>query len=75
MVLVEGRWGLEAAEGRPELPWRSGVPSDELAAIVGERVGECVVVQLTDRVYWGKEIDHERYLLRAVAGGSTADGD
>jgi SAM-dependent methyltransferase len=67
MVLVEGRWGLEAAEGRPDLPWRAGVPSDELAAVVGELVGEPVVVQLTDTVFWGKEIEHERYLLRAVA--------
>ncbi|MEO6412483.1 MAG: class I SAM-dependent methyltransferase [Pedococcus sp.] len=67
MVLVEGRWGLEAAEGKPDLPWRAGVPSDELAAVVGELVGEPVVVQLTDTVFWGKEIEHERYLLRAMA--------
>ncbi|TPG19849.1 class I SAM-dependent methyltransferase [Pedococcus bigeumensis] len=75
MVLVEGRWGLEAAEGKPELPWRAGVPSDELAAVVGELVGESVVVQLDDTVYWGKEIEHERYLLRADAGRSADDGD
>jgi ubiquinone/menaquinone biosynthesis C-methylase UbiE len=67
MVLVEGRWGLEAAEGRPDLPWRAGVPSDELAALVTELVGEPVVVQLTDTVFWGRKIEHERYLLRATA--------
>jgi SAM-dependent methyltransferase len=67
MVLVEGRWGLEAAEGRLDLPWLAGVPSDELAAVVRELVGESVVVQLSDTAYWGKEIEHERYLLRATA--------
>lgn len=72
MVLVEGRWGLEAAAGTPALPWSAGVPSEELAAVVGELVGECTVVQLTDSVFWGKEIDHERYLLRAVAPTVTA---
>ena len=67
MVLVEGRWGLEAAEGKPELPWRAGVPSDELSAVVRELVGESVVVQLTDTVFWGKAIEHERFLLRAMS--------
>ncbi|GAA2169037.1 class I SAM-dependent methyltransferase [Pedococcus bigeumensis] len=67
MVLVEGRWGLESAAGKPALPWSAGVPSEELAAVVKELVGEPVVVQLTDSVYWGKDIEHERYLLRAVA--------
>lgn len=67
LVLVEGRWGLEAADDKPDLPWRAGVPSDELAALVGELVGEPVVVQLTDTVFWGREIEHERYLLRAMA--------
>ena len=75
MVLVEGRWGLEAAEGKPDLPWRAGVPSDELAAVVADLVGESVVVQLTDSVYWGKQIEHERYLLRAMAPDSADHGD
>jgi SAM-dependent methyltransferase len=65
MVLVEGRWGLEPAGDKPDLPWRSGVPSEELAQVVRELVGEPVVVQLGDSVYWGKEIEHERYLLKA----------
>jgi SAM-dependent methyltransferase len=65
MVLVEGRWGLEAAGEEPDLPWRAGVPSEELAQVVREVVGEPVVVQLGDAVYWGKEIEHERYLLKA----------
>lgn len=67
MVLVEGRWGLESAADKPALPWSAGVPSDELAAVVRELVGEPVVVQLDDAVFWGKEIEHERYLLRAEA--------
>jgi len=65
VVLVEGRWGLEGADGKPAAPWRAGVPSDELAAVVRELVGEPVVVPLRDSIYWGKEIEHERYLLTA----------
>ena len=45
------------------------MPSEELAAVVADLVGEPVVVQLTDSVYWGKEIEHERYLLRAPRPG------
>lgn len=67
MVLVEGRWGLEAAVDKPAPSWSAGVPSDELAAVVAELVGECTVVQLTDSVFWGKDLEHERYLLRALA--------
>jgi ubiquinone/menaquinone biosynthesis C-methylase UbiE len=63
LVLVEGRWGLEAARDEPSAPWGSGVPSEELAAVVRDLVGEPVVVQLTDSSYWGKEVEHERYLL------------
>jgi ubiquinone/menaquinone biosynthesis C-methylase UbiE len=65
MVLVEGRWGIEAVGDKPALPWSAGVPSEELAQVVREVVGEPVVVQLGDSVYWGKEIEHERYLLKA----------
>lgn len=71
MVLVEGRWGLEAAADKPSLPWSGGVPSEELAAVVAELVGAPVVVQLTDSVYWGKDIEHERYLLRAMTPTAT----
>jgi ubiquinone/menaquinone biosynthesis C-methylase UbiE len=71
MVLVEGRWGLESAADQPALPWSAGVPSEELAAVVGELVGDPVVVQLADSVFWGKEIEHERYLLRALAPVAT----
>ena len=71
MLLVEGRWGLEAAADKPALPWSAGVPSDELTAVVGELVGEATVVQLTDSAFWGKDIEHERYLLRAVASTAT----
>lgn len=72
LVLVEGRWGLESAADKPALPWSAGVPSEELAAVVGELVGQPVVVQLTDSVFWGKEIEHERYLLRAQAPVATS---
>lgn len=65
MVLIEGRWGLEAAGDKPDLPWRAGVPSDELAEVVRGLVGEPTVVKLTDTAYWGREIEHERYLLVA----------
>ena len=71
LVLVEGRWGLESAADKPALPWSAGVPSEELAAVVGELVGEPVVIQLTDSVFWGKHIEHERYLLRALAPVAT----
>ena len=65
LVLVEGRWGPEAAEDVPSAQWRAGVPSRELAAVVRDLVGEPAVVQLTDSAYWGKEIEQERYLLTA----------
>jgi ubiquinone/menaquinone biosynthesis C-methylase UbiE len=65
MVLVEGRWGIEASSEGPPTRWRSGVPSEELAEVVGELVGPARVVQLGDAVYWGHEIEHERYLLAA----------
>jgi hypothetical protein len=43
------------------------VPSDELAEVVRELVGEPVVVQLRDSAYWGREVEHERYLVTATA--------
>lgn len=64
LVLIEGRWGMEADAGDGVVPsWRSGVPSVELAALVRDLVGEPAVVQLSDSTYWGKEIEQERYLL------------
>jgi SAM-dependent methyltransferase len=65
IVLIEGRWGLESAKDKPDLPWSAGVPSEELAAAVRDLGGDPTVVQLSDAVYWGKEIEHERYLLVA----------
>ncbi|HEV7147142.1 MAG TPA: class I SAM-dependent methyltransferase [Pedococcus sp.] len=64
MVLIEGRWGLEPAvvDG---LPWRQGVPSQELAARVQALGFEPTVVQLRDEVFWGRQLEHERYLLAA----------
>ncbi|GAB3435289.1 class I SAM-dependent methyltransferase [Phycicoccus ginsengisoli] len=75
MVLIEGRWGVEAAEREPGMPWAAGVPSQELAAVVRELVGEPRVLPLWDTVYWGKELEHERYLLTATAPGSTPAGE
>src|SRR5699024_6087406 len=74
LVLIEGRWGIEAPEldpfvrgsgedgdddgapagGAPDLPpsdvpWRAGVPSEELALAVRDLGLEPVVVQLTDQ--------------------------
>ena len=69
LVLVEGRWGMEAAAD--ESSWRAGVPSQELAAVVRDLVGEPAVVQLTDATYWGKEIEHERYLLTVRTGDAS----
>ena len=66
MVLVEGMWGLEPAEDRPELPWGSGVASAELVEVVRWLGGgEPAVVPLSDAVFWGKETDEERYLVMA----------
>jgi ubiquinone/menaquinone biosynthesis C-methylase UbiE len=71
LVLIEGRWGIEAAEGKPDALWRAGVPSDELALAVRDLGLEPVVVQLTDQAYWGREVEHERYLLRALAPAAS----
>lgn len=65
VVLVEGCWGLEGGSDQPGLPWRAGVPSAELAELVGELVGPASVVPLSDQVYWGREVQDERYLLTA----------
>ena len=54
------------AGGRRRQAARSGVPSEELAQVVSDLVGPTTVVQLSDAVYWGREIEHERYLLSAV---------
>ncbi|WP_082580914.1 class I SAM-dependent methyltransferase [Phycicoccus sp. Root563] len=70
LVLVEGRWGMEDAADQASTSWRSGVPSVELAAVVRELVGEPAVVQLTDSTYWGKEIEHQRYLLTVQLGAT-----
>ena len=74
MVLIEGRWGIEAAGEKPDLPWRAGVPSQELAAVVRDLVGEPTVVPLWDTVYWGKELEHERYLLTATSSAAVGAG-
>ena len=73
LVLVEGRWGIDAVEDTPDVLWRSGVPSDELALAVRDLGLETVVVQLTDHAYWGGEIEHERYLLLGRSAGEAAD--
>ena len=35
--------------------------------MVRDLVGEPAVLQLSDATYWGKQIEHERYLLTATA--------
>jgi SAM-dependent methyltransferase len=75
MLLVEGRWGVEPADGSAlELPWRAGVPSEELALAVRDLGLDPVVVPLSDSVFWGKEIQHERYLLHAGVAGAVRAG-
>lgn len=71
LILIEGRWGLSPAQDEPDLPWRAGIPSEELVEVVRGLGGEPRVVQLSDRVFWGKEIEHERYLLMATFDHQT----
>lgn len=75
MVLVEGRWGLEPTVLEPTvldgLTWGEGVPSQELAARVRALGLEPTVVQLRDEVFWGRQIEHERYLLAARRVGES----
>ena len=52
VVLVEGRWGTGA-----------GLTARDTEAIVRSRCTDVVVRPLPGSVYWGKEIDDERYLL------------
>ena len=54
MVLVEGRWGTGA-----------GLTAQDAEAIVRSRCTEVQVRPLPDAVFWGKEIDDERYLVMA----------
>ncbi|WP_133851530.1 class I SAM-dependent methyltransferase [Labedaea rhizosphaerae] len=55
LILVEGRW--RTGEGS------AGIAAGECALLVREHRGEAVVRLLPEPVYWGKEIDDERYLL------------
>ena len=72
-MLVEGRWsgvGADSVDDPEAMPWSGGVAAPELRAAV-EQVAENVqVVQLTDPVLWGREIDDERYLLTATVPAS-----
>jgi SAM-dependent methyltransferase len=52
VVLVEGRWGTGA-----------GLTAAEAERIVRAVRSEVTVRPLPEAVYWGKEIDDERYLL------------
>ena len=59
--------GLEPADGSFDdphrMPWSGGVRADQLREAVSPVATAVHVVELTDSVYWGKEIEHERYLL------------
>ncbi|HLN78124.1 MAG TPA: class I SAM-dependent methyltransferase [Nocardioidaceae bacterium] len=52
LVLVEGSWSTGA-----------GLTARRTAELVGEHRSEVTVRQLPEPVYWGKEIDDERYLV------------
>ena len=79
LVLVEGVWGSEAADvgSKPTVPWRAGAPSDELAAYLRglPHVADVTVRRLPEPIYWGREIDHERYLLVARVSGTSISGE
>jgi SAM-dependent methyltransferase len=68
LVLVEGRWssvGDDSFDDPDRMPWAGGVRSAELRAAVEQVAQDVHVVQLTDPVLWGRDIDDERYLLAA----------
>lgn len=52
LVLIEGSWATGA-----------GLSAREAQRIVRTTRGEAEVTHLPDPIYWGKEIDDERYLL------------
>ncbi len=56
MVLIEGRWHTGA-----------GLARDEAERIVRTVRTNAAVTPLTDPIYWGGEIDDERYLLVSAA--------
>jgi SAM-dependent methyltransferase len=58
VVLVEGRWETGA-----------GLTSGEAETIVRARRGEVSVRPLRESVFWGKEVDDERYLLVGRVSG------
>jgi ketosteroid isomerase-like protein len=67
-VLVEGRWsavGDDSFDDPDRMPWAGGVRSEDLRAAVAQVAEDVHVVQLTDPVLWGRDIDDERYLLAA----------
>ena len=52
LLLVEGRWGTG-----------TGLSAERCEALVRKHREAAVVRQLREAVYWGREIDDERYLL------------
>jgi SAM-dependent methyltransferase len=58
MLLVEGRWSTGA-----------GLTADETLALLEAAGWRAELTPLTDPTYWGREIDDERYLVRAVRAG------
>jgi SAM-dependent methyltransferase len=52
VVLVEGRWSTGA-----------GLTADDTVRIVRSARAEAEVIELTNDVYWGKQIDDERYVV------------
>ena len=52
IVLVEGHWGTGA-----------GLTAERCAALVEDAGREAVLTRLPEAVYWGREIDDDRYLV------------
>ncbi len=79
LVLIEGVWGPAAAEAGagPAFPWRSGAPCRELAAFLRglPDMADVAVRLLPDPVYWGREIDDERYLVTATVATASMSGE
>lgn len=59
LLLIEGHWFTDA-----------GLRAADAEAMVRARGRTCVVRHLTEPVFWGREIDDERYLLRSDGAAS-----
>lgn len=67
LLLIEGVWG-DTGAAADRMPWAAGVPSTELRAVLEDLEADVRLVPLWDRVFWGKDISHERYVVVADIG-------